>query len=1374
MKKKRWSVAGIALALLLSLLSPFGAYAEDNPEGLPENEVAFVFSEPENQELPALEQENLPLPIPPEEPPLEPLQEPAVPEIPQENKEQQNEQLPEELPELREEAIFPPEVQPEAYFPNVLLAAESTDHPEDSMEVWTVDWEFPQDAYLILEEPLLEPMVAELMAAELMARIADVLEENETPLMSRIFDMNVFSELVPDFQPFFGQKFMVRLRLEGDGFTPETLTDILLLKNDGTAERVEQIDVQPWFLLDEEHTHGVDVVFAASEFCPFAVLSVYAQPEVNLTENTAEPDPGMAENPANSEAVSETDEPDAGETDVEETEQKPDEDPEESSEIYADGNAFTGDFSTVEEDNEALIQEVLDLLKNLPPEQAAQIVAAFDLYELPGEEASSGNFETENPSQILPETALIPAEGLSFHSAEPSLSGGSKVIFAKKLAYDEIPVLGEIWAAGSAGTAEVLTENTVDTALEAKIRSFSVSKLLAMKSFLSAAAAQVPQGASQPGAGRIHLNAPEYAGNCSVTLESRHAGETEFRIADGTDPFDGSEELQLTVCYSGVDALRLKQAGYSMTYQADPILSVRAMNGSVVSGENIIGEILITESGLATLTFDPDWADSQIAHDAFENETEGRTFSGSFRMRAGFNLSVLSAEARQEHRIGNIPIRLEKAENVLAEYAPVSLKNEVAALRRDPDGHDYLDYRITAIAEEYGCPDGKVEVTFTENAKYAEYYMLATAEDSGSETAPVSLREASEEQPFGMTWNVGSMEPGEERTLTYSVRVSADFTGNKETPLLRNLAEFYSGSFLRNSEESEYCESAGVTLRKSASEVRRDDAGDYLFDYTITAEANEGNPYDLTDIYVTDSLENTEDVLLPYLFYEGIEIRLPDESQGYPSVYPTEESKAFEARIPLMKPGETAEIKYTVRAKNEIETAEAEELTVCSQAQAWDHSGENRAKGASYSSLENEISLTGEGSKEYGNVTVTLDFPYGVQPGNYVFALYRADGEEKMPAEQKEVSVDEDHLAFTFDRLEPGVAYCVYEMQPSDESAIIADHEIVEISGLQYRVSYTSCDNASAEFILPEDGLQAEVRITNELLTEIRAALEFKGAKPENAAAFRFGIWDHEPLAGEAPLQEQNLFYDPNKQGINSIAFSGLSFGGEYYIFELDDALSPIRHGTCADVNGISTAVEYSGEGRSISPAGRGEEPAMFLAENKMVGSIVLQTTFSNMRNPDDSFRVYFRISEVTKPGENENAEPVETPLQHEPVELSSAPYSHKWSNLELGKTYRVHEVWKDDSGEIVNAEDNDVILAAGNLSAQEAFRTTYNGGEGNSDIALTIANPKATLTVNNFMVSNFELPESGGSGTQMFYISGGIAILAAVLILLRRKTAEK
>ncbi len=71
---------------------------------------------------------------------------------------------------------------------------------------------------------------------------------------------------------------------------------------------------------------------------------------------------------------------------------------------------------------------------------------------------------------------------------------------------------------------------------------------------------------------------------------------------------------------------------------------------------------------------------------------------------------------------------------------------------------------------------------------------------------------------------------------------------------------------------------------------------------------------------------------------------------------------------------------------------------------------------------------------------------------------------------------------------------------------------------------------------------------------------------------------------------------------------------------------------------------------------------------------------------------------------------------------------------------------------------------------AQDAILTSLSGDVATGEITFTPSDDQGTLTTNVVNKSGSTLPETGGIGTTLFYVLGGVLVLAAVVLLVTKK----
>lgn len=430
----------------------------------------------------------------------------------------------------------------------------------------------------------------------------------------------------------------------------------------------------------------------------------------------------------------------------------------------------------------------------------------------------------------------------------------------------------------------------------------------------------------------------------------------------------GDEPLRLNVNFSEVDALDLQSADYTMTYTADDILSVEGMTGDIMSNGIKVGHVSVAKNAdghaVATVTFTPEWVDVQVKKDGAGNPIRGGHIEGDFRMTGTLNMDKITEDKPSAIVIGGITVHYDKIEDLPAAGSDVHVNKPAPTLRKvtNTDGTvDYfLDYTVTVTAGAFKVPDVSVVDYFTLNGdkidshtdgskNYGYDYANAT-QTSNTKTglgAPTLANAATTPDgasvPYAVKWTIGDMDAGEVRTLNYSVKLTANTIGYKETPSIKNKATVYAKNYERDDAESEYRAQAGATVDKSHTDPVKGEDGNYYIDYTVTVRANQSNTYDLTNIILRDVFgDRTQDALEPYIHYlhddtHKIEVTYPDGTkQELPK--PAENAKLITTTIPRLAAGQTATLRYTMKVDAAVSSAANGNIQIGNRAQAWDNS----------------------------------------------------------------------------------------------------------------------------------------------------------------------------------------------------------------------------------------------------------------------------------------------------------------------------------------------------------------------------------------------------------------------------------------------------
>lgn len=91
-----------------------------------------------------------------------------------------------------------------------------------------------------------------------------------------------------------------------------------------------------------------------------------------------------------------------------------------------------------------------------------------------------------------------------------------------------------------------------------------------------------------------------------------------------------------------------------------------------------------------------------------------------------------------------------------------------------------------------------------------------------------------------LIWSIGGMVPGEERSLTYRVRLKESYTSGKTKGTLNNEAVAYSRFYPKDNAEASFTPRADLQLKKSGSAYNPSKG---TIDYTLVLTANQKNSY---------------------------------------------------------------------------------------------------------------------------------------------------------------------------------------------------------------------------------------------------------------------------------------------------------------------------------------------------------------------------------------------------------------------------------------------------------------------------------------------------------------------------------------------------
>lgn len=389
-----------------------------------------------------------------------------------------------------------------------------------------------------------------------------------------------------------------------------------------------------------------------------------------------------------------------------------------------------------------------------------------------------------------------------------------------------------------------------------------------------------------------------------------------LQYKDKTDPVTGWQEIQQNVPIPGDAKLRLEvryehvpiqtliDSGCQLSFQIPKVMRNPVAQGDIKDDHVTVGTITVTDDVL-TMTFKQEWLDNL--------HTSGQgSLMGEFYVESDIRLSEITiGGGALDIVIGDVHITPTFDTDVVAKYGKLEVEKIVSKHVIEDHNVHCLEYELTVRAGEDGSPDVKVVDFFEINGQYVEYLNVATAparltgdgmpreeispEREHGEIYKGAMPTASQPippendveitEPGSLVWKIGDMEPNEQRTLTYRVKLSRHNEHKDNDQPLRNKASVYSKTYKRNDAVADFTPKADLAMNKSHAAPKRNPAdGSYKISYTVWFEAPNSNNHVLEGVRVTDSLKLTNGKALPYIRYDEDSFKLypSKQAQGIP------------------------------------------------------------------------------------------------------------------------------------------------------------------------------------------------------------------------------------------------------------------------------------------------------------------------------------------------------------------------------------------------------------------------------------------------------------------------------------------------------------
>lgn len=429
------------------------------------------------------------------------------------------------------------------------------------------------------------------------------------------------------------------------------------------------------------------------------------------------------------------------------------------------------------------------------------------------------------------------------------------------------------------------------------------------------------------------------------SLKYKSPGDSDWKDFKQGAEIPGDASFQMNISFQKIDLETLIAAGGKINYRLPEIFRNAKCGENFEIGEETVGTI--TVDGLdIQMQFKLEWLKKQLESQGDQGE---KTLSGSFTVEADVNLQELPGGG--DYKIEDLDQTIRFEPDLLARYGKITLEKMQPKLIQDKTG-DYLEYTITVTAGEDGCPGVVVKDQFTENKAYVVSYQVISPKET----------ELEQDSDGNQVWNIGDMDPGTKKELTYRVQLKPECLGIARNGKITNNAELFSKGnemeYPRDSKSQDFNLVAKTGLSKKYAEFTPTSDGGGTITYTIWVSADQGNTYTLDDVIIWDSLDKkiptsdsypswTAEEARKYLSYDKESFRLytggqknqngvnglqPADTQGKLELNQSGDDKNFRYHVGSLAPGESKTLVYTIKVDKGIYTVSNEAIHIKNRA----------------------------------------------------------------------------------------------------------------------------------------------------------------------------------------------------------------------------------------------------------------------------------------------------------------------------------------------------------------------------------------------------------------------------------------------------------
>lgn len=509
-------------------------------------------------------------------------------------------------------------------------------------------------------------------------------------------------------------------------------------------------------------------------------------------------------------------------------------------------------------------------------------------------------------------------------------------------------------------------------------------------------------------------------------------------ISSSTSEVPANAAAKLEINYTDVPISDLLAAGCTITYTLPELLTTPPQEGQLIADGAVAGRLIADGNSVVRLQFDQAWLEKRL--------NESPTISGDFNIELAFDWSKIKEDENNQITIGNVTIQIPFESDLTAKYGALNLEKSEPILTEEYDENRnkkvYLTYtlRVSIPEGSSAIPDVRVADHFPTtsdapagNSFIREYVGISetkttlTAADAPGTIGPSgepreTIQSASGEagagkvylgvipdaehtlpqqaagspsKPGALVWEIGDMQPGETRTLTYRVLVNPEYATNKPQGNISNQAEAFSKTYFKKEDTALYIPKVNVNSRKTDSAF---DPATGKLSFTITLNAPADNSFTLDSLKIYDKIyDRSQNDLRDYVEFDLDSIRIVSNINGeipladipVPSGQNNPDmrdqgNQYMDLFVGSLAPGETKTIQYDLKVKPELLAKQNTASYVNNEARIYAMKGNTNQDGFYYGMpttttlLGHKVwdrKITGGRQEQTRDVTIPADHP---------------------------------------------------------------------------------------------------------------------------------------------------------------------------------------------------------------------------------------------------------------------------------------------------------------------------------------------------------------------------------------------------------------